>query len=41
MLPAYMRYDYVINIIKEKELLFSPLYNLLKRELNILRGYLD
>ena len=36
MLPAHTRYDYVINIIDKKELPFSLLYNLLKRELNIL-----
>ncbi len=40
MLLDYIRYDYAINIKEDKEPPFKPLYNLLKRELRVLRKYL-
>ena len=41
LLPDYSLYKLVIKLIEGKQLLFSPLYNLLKAELKVLKKYLD
>jgi hypothetical protein len=41
LLPDYSLYKLVIKLIKGKQPLFSPLYNLLEAKLKVLREYLD
>ena len=41
LLLDYSLYKLVIKLIKGKQPLFSPLYNLLKAKLKALREYLD
>ena len=41
LLPDYGLYKLVIKLIKGKQPLFGPLYNLLKAKLKVLREYLD
>ena len=41
ILPYYKVSDYSINLNKGKEPLYRPLYNLLERELRVLRDYLE
>ena len=41
LLPNHSLYKLAIELIKGKQPPFSPLYNLLKAELKVLREYLD
>ena len=41
LLPDHSLYKLAIKLIKGKQPLFGPLYNLLKAELKVLREYLD
>jgi hypothetical protein len=41
LLPDYSLYKLVIELIKGKQPLFGPLYNLLEAKLKVLREYLD
>ena len=41
LLPDYSLYKLAIKLIKGKQPLFGPLYNLLEAKLKVLREYLD
>ena len=40
LLPDYSPHELAIELIKDKQPLFSPLYNLLKAKLRVLKEYL-